>query len=111
MEKEILNNRTKGKWYIPENSAMKGLRIMCEDKVQKTHIADCFSIASGIPQHIAEANAAYIVEACNSYEMLKVEREELHNFLSLLIGSASLERIERFDLLEKAKELFHKSSK
>jgi hypothetical protein len=56
------------------------------------------------------ANAAFIVNACNNYDGLINLKEELHNFLSKLIGSSSLERIERFDLLETARDLFHKTA-
>ncbi len=47
----------------------------------------------------------WIETACNNYGKLQEMNNELIGILSQIIGSMALERVERFDLNNKAKEL------
>ena len=63
---------TGGEWVTANKIGCgSSLRIYSTDKVQRTHIADCFSFSVGISDEQAEANARLIANAPAMYSALK----------------------------------------
>ncbi len=63
-----------------------------------TPIAHVYHQTNTKDESYAEANAALIVKAVNNLPLVK-------DLLSRIVGSMALERVERFDLNEEAKQL------
>ena len=83
---KVLNeSRTQGNWATTESGAKSSLRIYATDHVQKTHVLDCFSFASGIKEEEAEANTAYTALAVNNLHLLAEALEEALDWLKPLI--------------------------
>lgn len=113
--KEFQKHRTKGEWYVSHSPVVKST---LSDKVFKSvkttkgiggHIiANCFSTG---PNSImkakeaiaeAEANAAFVVKACNKYEILTKGLSDLktiieHNFPDLSENEDSIQ----YEMLKK----------
>lgn len=63
--KGLNESRTQGNWATIESGAKSSLRIYATDHVQKTHVLDCYSFASGIKEEEAKANTEYTALAVN----------------------------------------------
>ena len=101
---------TKGTWYVERTSVIDGDfqgRILCKssEKLGTNGKPQIYIIVGEPEKRNGRGNIYYEANA-----KLIAASPDLIEVLDLIIGSMSLERVERFDLLEKAKAAIKKAT-